>query len=65
MLASDMDLHLRETIKRNSRKTPEERVETLMSALHQAAARGLWPVIDRKAKERRILCSIQKKSSRR
>ncbi len=59
-----MNLHLDEMIRRNSRKTPEERVETLMAALREVEARGLWPRIDRKAKEQRILCSIRAKSSR-
>ena len=60
-----MNLHLEETIRRNLRKTPEERVETLMVALREVEARGLWPRIDRKAKEQRLLCSIREKSSRR
>ena len=60
-----MNLHLEETIRRNLRKTPEERVETLMAALRETEARGLWPKIDRKAKEQRILCSIREKSSKR
>jgi hypothetical protein len=60
-----MDLHLDETIRRNLRKTPEERVETLMAALREVEARGQWPKIDRKAKEQCILCSIRAKSSRR
>ena len=60
----EMNLHLDETIRRNLRKTPEERVETLMVALREVEARGQWPKIDRKAKEQRILCSIRAKSSR-
>lgn len=60
-----MNLHLEETIRRNLRKTPEERIETLMVALRETMARGLWPKIDRKAKEQRLLCLIRKKSSRR
>ena len=60
-----MNLHLDEMIRRNLRKTPAERVETLMAALREVEARGLWPKIDRKAKERRILCSIRAKSSKR
>ncbi len=60
-----MNLHLDETIRRNLRKTPEQRVETLMVALREAEARGLWPKVDRKAKEQRILCSIRERSSRR
>jgi hypothetical protein len=60
-----MNLHLDEMIRRNLRKTPEERVETLMAALREVEARGLWPKIDRKAKEQRILCSIRAKSSTR
>lgn len=59
-----MTLHLDETIRRNLRKTPEERVETLMAALREVEARGLWPRVDRKAKEQRILCSIRERSSR-
>jgi hypothetical protein len=60
-----MNLHLDETIRRNLRKTPDERVETLMAALREVEARGQWPKTDRKAKERRLLCSIRKKSSAR
>ena len=51
-----MNLHLDEMIRRNLRKTPDECVETLMAALRETAARGLWPTVDRKAKEQRILC---------
>jgi hypothetical protein len=57
-------LYLEETIRRNSRKTPDERVETLLAALRETEARGWWPKIDRKAKEQRILCSIREKSSK-
>jgi hypothetical protein len=60
-----MNLHLDETIRRNLRKTPDERVETLMAALREVETRGQWPAIDRKAKEQRLLCSIREKSSRR
>ncbi len=60
-----MNLHLEETIRRNSRKSPEERVETLMAALREVEARGQWPTVDRKAKEQRLLCSIRAKSSTR
>ena len=60
-----MNLHLDGMIRRNLRKTPAERVETLMAALREVEARGLWPKIDRKAKEQRILCSIRAKSSKR
>jgi len=60
-----MNLHLDETIRRNLRKTPEQRVETLLAALREVQARGQWPVTDRKAKEQRLLCSIRAKSSRR
>jgi hypothetical protein len=56
-------LVLSETLRRNLRKTPEERVETLMSALRDTAQRGWWPVIDRRAKEQRLLCSIREKFS--
>jgi hypothetical protein len=59
-----MNLHFEETIRRNMRKTPEERVETLMAALREVEARGLWPKIDRKAKERRILTSLRANSSK-
>jgi hypothetical protein len=45
-----VNLHLDETIRRNLRKTPEERVETLLSALREAEARGLLLQIDRKSK---------------
>ncbi len=60
-----MNLHQEETLRRNLRKTPEERVETLMAALRDVEARGQWPRVDRKAKEQRILCSIRERSSRR
>jgi hypothetical protein len=60
-----VNLHLDETIRRNLRKTPDERVETLMVALREVEARGQWPKTDRKAKEQRLLCSIRKKSSAR
>jgi len=60
-----MNLHLDETIRRNLRKTPDERVETLMAALREVETRGMWPRIDRKAKEQRLLCSIRENSSRR
>ena len=58
---SPMNLHLDETIRRNLRKTPEERVETLMAALREVEARGQWPKTDRKAKEQRILRSLRDK----
>ena len=54
-----VNLHLDETIRRNLRKTPDERVETLMAALREVEARGQWPQIDRKAKEQRILQGIR------
>ena len=54
-----MNLYLDETTRRNLRKSPEERVETLMAALHEVEARGRWPRIDRKVKEQRILDSIR------
>ena len=60
-----MNLHLEETLRRNLRKTPDERVETLMAALRDVEARGQWPQADRKAKEQRILCSIREKSLKR
>jgi hypothetical protein len=59
-----MNLHFDETIRRNLRKTPEQRFETLMASLREAEARGLWPRVDRKAKEQRILCSIRERSSK-
>ncbi|OHE79410.1 MAG: hypothetical protein A2107_01545 [Verrucomicrobia bacterium GWF2_62_7] len=60
-----MNLHLEETLRRNLRKTPDERIETLMAALRDVEARGQWPQVDRKAKEQRILCSIRERLSRR
>jgi len=60
-----MNLHQDETIRCNLRKTPEERVETLMAALRETEARGLWPRTDRKTKEQRLLCSIRERSSKR
>ena len=56
-----MNLHVEETLRRNQRKTPDERVETLMAALRETAARGWWPKVDRKAKEQRILCSLRER----
>jgi hypothetical protein len=52
---STANLHLDETIRRNLRKTPDERVETLLAALREAEARGWWPKTDRKSKEQRLL----------
>lgn len=52
-------LALNETIRRNLRKTPAERLETLMVALRDTEHRGWWPRIDRHAKEQRLLCSIR------
>jgi hypothetical protein len=60
-----MNLHLAETIRRNARKTPDERVDSLLAALRETEARGWWPKTNRKAKEQRILCSIRAKSSTR
>ncbi len=60
-----VNLHFDENLRRNLRKTPDERVETLMVALREVEARGQWPKTDRKAKEQRLLCSIRKKSSAR
>lgn len=52
-----------ETLRRNLRKTVDERYETLMAALRHTYATGQWPVVDRRAKEQRMLCSIQRKLS--
>lgn len=50
-----------ETIKRNLRKTPEERLETLTASIQEAERLGLLPDHeDRKKKEERINCSIRK-----
>jgi hypothetical protein len=57
-------LVLNETIRRNLRKTPAERVETVMVALRDTERRGLWPAVDRRAKEQRLLCSIRAKLSK-
>ena len=59
------ELSMRETIRRNLRKTPKERVETLMGALRDTEQRGWWPVVDRHAKEQRLLCSIRERLSQR
>jgi hypothetical protein len=59
-----MNIYLDETIRRNLRKTPDERVESLMLALRETEARGWWPKSDRKSREQRLLCSIRKKSSK-
>jgi len=54
-----------ETIKRNLRKTPEERLETLTASIREAERLGLLPDHeDRKKKEERINCSIRKKLSK-
>ncbi len=54
-----------ETIKRNLRKTPEERLETLIASIREAERLGLLPAPeDRKKKEERINCSIQKRLSK-
>lgn len=50
-----------ETIKRNLRSTPEERLEALISAVREAERLGLLPDHeDSKKKEERINCSIRK-----
>lgn len=49
------ELSMAETIHRNLRKTPMERIESLMAALRDTEQRGWWPVVDRRAKERRLL----------
>ena len=51
-------LVMEENIKRNLRKSPEERVETLMVALRETERRGWWPKRDRKAQEERWLSLI-------
>ncbi len=49
-----------ETIKRNLRKTPEERLETLTASIREAEKLGLLPEPeDRKKKEERMNCSIR------
>ncbi|MEK6590987.1 MAG: hypothetical protein AABZ11_09945 [Nitrospinota bacterium] len=54
-----------ETIKRNLRKTPEERLDTLIGSIREAEKLGIIPELeDRKKKEERINCSIQKRLSR-
>jgi hypothetical protein len=53
----------RETLRRNLRKTADERYETLMVAMRHVAESGQWPVVDRKSKEKRMLCSIRPKLS--
>lgn len=54
-----------ETIKRNLRKTPEERLETLITSIREAERLGLLPEPeDRKKKEERINCSILGKLSK-
>ena len=58
------ELAISETIRRNLRKTPAERVETVMSALRDTEQRGWWPKVDRQAKEKRLLCSIRERLSR-
>jgi hypothetical protein len=58
-----VDLNTQETIRRNLRKTPDERLDTLLAALRETKARGWWPVVDRRAKEQQMLCSIRAKLS--
>ncbi|MBI3814598.1 MAG: hypothetical protein HY279_09070 [Nitrospinae bacterium] len=54
-----------ETIKRNLRSTPNERLEALISAVREAEKLGLLPESeDRKKKEERINCSIRKRLSK-
>ncbi len=54
-----------ETIKRNLRKTPKERLETLTVSIREAEKLGLLPEPeDRKKKEERINCSIRKRLSK-
>jgi hypothetical protein len=54
-----------ETIKRNLRSAPEERLEALISSVREAEKLGLLPKPgDRKKKEERINCSIQGKLSK-
>jgi len=52
-----------ETIRRNLRKTPEERLDTLIASVREAERRGLVPEReDRKKKEETLNCLIRKKS---
>lgn len=54
-----------ETMKRNLRSTPEERLEALVVSVREAERLGLLPMQeDRKKKEERINCSIRKRLSR-
>jgi hypothetical protein len=54
-----------ETIKRNLRSTPEERLEALIGSVREAEKLGLLPELeDRKKKEERINCSIRRRLSR-
>ena len=56
-------LNLEETLRRNLRKSVDDRYESLMTALRHTYASGQWPIVDRRLKEQRMLCSIQRKSS--
>ncbi|MBI5187201.1 MAG: hypothetical protein HZA01_15965 [Nitrospinae bacterium] len=54
-----------ETLKRNLRSAPEERLEALISSVREAEKLGLLPEPeDRKKKEERINCSILGKLSK-
>lgn len=50
-----------ETVRRNRRKTPAERVETLIGTVREAARRGALPQANRRLKEQRLLCSIRER----
>jgi hypothetical protein len=53
-----------ETIRRNERKTPKQRLDMLCASLRDAEKRGMIPKRDRAAHERRLLWLIQRASSK-
>ena len=53
-----------ETVRRALRKTPQQRLDMLCASLRDAQQRGLIPKRDRAAHEKRLLCLIQRASSK-
>jgi hypothetical protein len=54
-----------EDLRRNLRKTPEQRLEGLCASLRDAEKRGMIPKRDRSAHEKKLLWLIQPSSSAR
>jgi hypothetical protein len=53
-----------ETIRRNERKTPTERVQYLLDMLEEAKKRNLLPKVDRKYQEMELVRLIRQSFSR-